>query len=870
MPICPETISTLFGEVSDLPYRERERYYDLHGVPDDLRDEVESLLSYDIGRPIGDVVQTAVGVAFQEPVSDGDSCGPFQLLRQIGRGGMGVVYLAERVDGEVRQTVAVKLLRAALDSGAARQRFRQERQILANLAHPNIARMIDAGHRADGHPYLVMEYVEGHPIDEHSRGLTPREKVALIATVCEAIASAHRALVVHRDLKPGNILVDANGEPRVLDFGIAKLMDESAETATVERRLTPDYASPEQVAGLPVTTATDIYSLGAVLYKLLTGETPARLAPAPPSRVCPGVDRDLDAIVLKTLRVEPEERYPTADKLAEDLRAWIDGRPVSARHGERWYRARRQLRRHWALAAAVGVAATGLVGGLLAARAQRDVAQQRFDEVRKLANEFFALEKEIHNLAGSTPARERIVKTSIQYLEGLTRSAAGDWRLKQEIAAGYRKAAEAQGISGSMNLGRPADAQESLRKAAVLLKEARQDAPGDRGLLRDSIELVNLQARAEYVSKNLEALAQRFGELQGLLDRYEATAKDEPAEWLFLGKIYEWMAVSGKDLPSLALPMRFARRSVELRKKAAGRDPSFQARGSLGNAWTSYAGLLRATGDLAGAVDAYREGKAVLEQLVAEKPGHHASQVNLATTLTTLARSLGDPSGPSLRQTDAAVQHYEESLRISRKLMAVDPTDTQIRFNAAVTAWRLGDARRIRGPREAIAAYDEAIGILRPMPGRKFTRDVPLAAALAESAIALDTLGRRAEARDRWQEAAALCATYREQKVPYETCSEYSSRADAALALTLGRPADAVAAHRRWLELGDNGKETKPKEDLFSSYVLAKRYRLLRESLVAAGMPAEAEAFESKRQAIVEQWKGKLSGRNDAELFLSM
>ena len=346
-------ISVLFGELSDSPREERERYYSAHEVPAEVRREVESLLAHDSGAPIARVVQAAVGVAFREPVADGASCGPFRLLREIGRGGMGVVYLAERVDGEVRQQVAVKLLRSFLDSGTARQRFRQERQILANLAHPNIARLIDAGHRADGHPYFAMEYVEGRPIDEYCRGKATRQKVAMLATVCDAIASAHQKLVVHRDLKPGNILVDANGAPRVLDFGIAKLMDASDETATVELRLTPDYASPEQMMGAPATTATDIYSLGAVLYELLTGSPPARQTPAPPSRTCAGADRDLDAIVLKTLRAEPHERYATAEKLGEDLRAWIDGRPVSARQGERWYRARRHLRRHWALATAV-------------------------------------------------------------------------------------------------------------------------------------------------------------------------------------------------------------------------------------------------------------------------------------------------------------------------------------------------------------------------------------------------------------------------------------------------------------------------------------------------------------------------------------
>src|ERR1051326_2725970 len=257
-------VATLFGELSGVPPYERERYYAAHSISEDVRREVESLIAFDSGAPLENIVHKAVGLAFQEPVSGGDYCGPFQLLRLIGRGGMGVVYLAERVDGEVRQRVAVKLLRAALDSSGGRQRFLQERQILAHLAHPNIARLIDAGHRADGHPYLVMEYIDGRPIDEYSHTTSVREKVALMATVCDAIASAHQNLVVHLDLKPSNILVDRTGNPRVLDFGIPKILDESDATQTIERRLTPEYASPEQFLRAATPTRHDhIFLLSA-------------------------------------------------------------------------------------------------------------------------------------------------------------------------------------------------------------------------------------------------------------------------------------------------------------------------------------------------------------------------------------------------------------------------------------------------------------------------------------------------------------------------------------------------------------------------------------------------------------------------------
>jgi serine/threonine protein kinase len=863
-------VSSLFGELSGIPRAERERYYTAHFTSEELRREVESLLSFDTGPPIENIVQTAVGLVFQEPVSDGDYCGPFQLLRLIGRGGMGLVYLAERVDGEVRQRAAVKLLRAALDSSIARQRFLQERQILANLKHPNIARLIDAGHREDGHPYLVMEYIEGLPIDDYSSAISIRERVALVATVCDAIASAHQSLVVHRDLKPGNILVDGNGNPHVLDFGIAKLMDGADATETVERRLTPEYASPEQMLGAPVTTATDIYSLGGVLYKLLTGEAPERVMPAPPSLKCALVDRDLDAIVLKAIRAEPHERYATAGQLAEDLRAWLDRRAVGARQGERWYRARRQLRRHWALVAAGGIAAAGLIAGLVTARSERDVAQQRFEQVRGLANEYFTLDKDIQSLPGSAAVRERIVTTSIKYLEGLSKRAGNDWRLKAEIAAGYRKAAEAQGIFRGVNLGRPAEAQESLNKAAALLTEVSAAAPGDRKVLHDLIELDELQTRVDYGSRNLNALDAKIHELQSLLARYESTAKDEPSEWRFLGKIYESMAFSARELNRMDVPMQFARRSVELRRKAVEQDTSFDVRGSLANALSTYGSLLRATGDLYGAVEAFQQSLAVLEQMAADKPDHYKAQVNMANVHAALARNLGDSNSPSLRQTDAAVKHFEESLRIGRRLMALDANESQIRYNHSLAAWRLGDTLRDRDPKSALARYDEAVVILRPMTGNRGNRDISLVGVLAESTFALRALGRDSEAGPRIEEAAGICDPYRTQAAAvYETCSECISRAVAALALAKGHPLAAVTAHQEWLKVAQREKTLeRAKEDIYSAYVLTNRYRLLRESLLAAGLKAEADQTDLKRRALVAVWKGKLSVRNDAEAFL--
>ena len=862
-------VSTLFGELSGLPRQERERYYAAHSIPEETRREVESLLSFDNGRPIAGIVQAAVGVAFQEPVSTSEYCGPFRLLDVIGRGGMGVVYLAERADGEVRQRVAVKLLRAALDSNQMRQRFLQERQILAHLAHPNIARLIDAGHRGDGCPYLVMEYIDGRPIDEHSRTTSVREQVGLMAMVCDAIASAHQCLVVHRDLKPSNILVDRNGNPHVLDFGIAKMLDESDATQTVERRLTPDYASPEQFLGAPSTTASDIYSLGAVLYKLLAGGPPARQEPLAPSRAGAVVDRDLDAIVMKAIRAEPHERYRTADKFAEDLRAWLDRRPVSARQGESWYRARRQLRRHWALATAGTIAASGLVVGLVVARSERDVAQQRFEVARKLASEFLLLEKDIQNLPGSAAVRERMVNTSIRYLEDLSKHAGDDWRLKQDIAAGYRKAAEAQGVFRAVNLGHPEEARRSLNRAEVLLTQVSAAVPGDRQVLRDLIDLTELQTRMETSAMDLQAIQAKLHQMQTLLARYEPGVNNA-AELNYLGKVYESMTFSARELNGVDAPMRFAQRAVELRRKAVELDPSFNARGGLAGALAAYGTLLRTTGDFSGAVQTFQESLALMERMLAENPNHYKAQVNTANTHASIARALGDAKGPSLRRTDAAVKHFEESLRIGRRLMALDPNETQVRFNHAMAAWRLGNALEGRDPRTALERYDEAAALLRPMTLNRAVRDIGLVGVLTDSTFALRSVGRSLEIGQRMEEAAGICQPYRTSNAAvYGECSESLSRAVAAIALAQGRALDAVAAHREWLKVAEREKTPEQaRENIYGAFLLSNRYRLLRDALLAAGMKAEADEAERNRQSIVAFWKKKLAGRNDAEAIL--
>jgi serine/threonine protein kinase/Tfp pilus assembly protein PilF len=391
-------IEELFHQVADLSNEARAKYFAEHPVDDEARHEVEALLAFDPGASSFLLRDVSIAASRALPQLEGKGwrCGPYKLLELIGRGGMGAVYLGERADGEVTQRVAVKLL----PPGAGdihRERFLQERQILASLAHPNIARMLDAGHLDNGQPFLAMEYVDGKPVDVFSSGLSVHQKITLFLKVCGAVGDLHRNLVVHRDLKPSNILVTTEGEPKLLDFGIAKILDLATDsTITGMRMLTPDYASPEQVTGGKISTATDIYSLGAVLYQLLTGklahefqdqspETIAREVTTRevtrPSKWTPELKGDLEAILLKALRKDPHERYGSVEQFTEDLKAFLESRPVKARSGNIWYSTRKFLRRNRASVALAGLALVASVAGITGiiiqartTRAQRDFA----------------------------------------------------------------------------------------------------------------------------------------------------------------------------------------------------------------------------------------------------------------------------------------------------------------------------------------------------------------------------------------------------------------------------------------------------------------------------------------------------------------
>ena len=494
-----------------------------------------------LGTPgAGAALRALIGVeALTDSPADsmiGRRLGPYEIQRELGRGGMGAVYLASRIDAEFTQQVALKITKRGMDTDAIVRRFRTERQILAGLNHPHIARLLDGGTTPEGLPYIVMEYVDGQPIttycDANRLGLA--ERLRLFREVVAAVADAHRHLIVHRDIKPSNVLVSVDGRPKLLDFGLATILSPdpggSRETESVKGWMTPDFASPEQLQGGRVTTASDIYSLGVLLYELLCGRRPfsrrsrgadlvravdgqdaekpsvavAREEPASGeatatstaistargttvARLQRALRGDLDNIVLKALNRDPERRYRGAQELSEDLLRHFEGRPVSARRDTFLYLATRFVRRHTAASAAMVLLAVTLVAATIITTAQareaeraRIQAEHRFTEVRQLATSFlFDFHDAIATLPGTTAAREMVVKTAEQYLDSLTQEAADDRALTMELSTAYLRLADVEGRPSAARTGDTDAALKNYGRALMLRRELVTLEPGN-------------------------------------------------------------------------------------------------------------------------------------------------------------------------------------------------------------------------------------------------------------------------------------------------------------------------------------------------------------------------------------------------------
>jgi tRNA A-37 threonylcarbamoyl transferase component Bud32 len=516
-----QQVDRVFQAAVDLPPGDRPAFLaEACQADDELRREVESLI--ESHEQAGSFIENATLETTAPFARDEhpDRLGPYRILRELGRGGMGRVYLAEQEGEGFRRQVALKVIERHADDTEVGRRFREERRILAGLEHPGIARFYDAGRSSEGAWFLALEYVEGQDLRTfvERRGLDLRSRVGLFLQVLDAVDFAHRRLVIHRDLKPGNVLVDAQGRAKLLDFGIAKILDpeqDAEDTRTQRPAFTLAYASPEQLRGERITVATDVYSAGVMLYELLVGrrpfDRPATTSPVPDPQAPSTAARqraatvregpengplvrwrdlagDLDAITLKALRPSPDSRYPSAASFAEDLRRWQAGEPVEARRGGRRYRLAKFVTRHHVALAAAAAVLLALAGGLSVALLQRSRALAAQAQAERTVADLHALTQsmlfEIHDgvrlLPNSLKVRDTILQKATEVLDRLSTTAGDDPRLLADLASGYRQLGtlyKAHPAFGGRSFGQPKVAIRHFERAR-LLRERVAALPG--------------------------------------------------------------------------------------------------------------------------------------------------------------------------------------------------------------------------------------------------------------------------------------------------------------------------------------------------------------------------------------------------------
>jgi serine/threonine protein kinase/tetratricopeptide (TPR) repeat protein len=688
---------------------------------------------------------------------EGRRIGPYQLLHSLGKGGMGSVYAASRADQEYKKIVAIKLVTSGLDSEEMLRRFRNERQVLAGLDHPCIARLLDGGSTDDGLPYLVMEFVEGLPIDRYceTHHLSLTDRLKLFQKVCSAVQYAHQNLVVHRDIKPGNILVGNNGEPKLLDFGIAKLMTAEFSVEEIElnrgeaQPMTLRYASPEQVRGEPITTESDIYSLGVLLYELLAGEHPFQSAltsrssiekailtqaPEPPSvvvlrraenesdpklkhagkKLARRLTGDIDPILITALVKQPRGRYPSAESFSLDITRYLNGFPVSPRRDEFKYRARKFVHRHAISVVAAALVAVALVVGSVVtwqsaqtARAERAKAQGRFEDVRKLAR-FVLFDFDDKIKAGPTAARKVVVTEALKYLDGLAKDTSGDASLGRELIEGYLKVGDLQGNPNGPNLGDSTGAKESYSKALQLAEELRAKYPRD----------AQLHLALAQVHMKLGDLSEYSGNKDDALKRYQQAREivqplagaDEKAKrslMLTSGQIGTTQLQLGDTNGALENYGRYLQIAQEL-LAAHRNDPDARHDAALG--YDRMGETMAKTGAISEGLQKLKVARSIYEELAASSPQSPARR-----DVASVDMVMGDIL-KTAHKNDEAVDSFRQALKITETLAAEDPKNTEYKRDLHITLGRLADALYAAGKQpEARRTTEQALQVLRPM-----------------------------------------------------------------------------------------------------------------------------------------------------------
>jgi eukaryotic-like serine/threonine-protein kinase len=722
----------------------------------ELRREVEALLAYEEKAEVLLNTVVAPGASLRTDPGPPQTIGQYRVLRELGHGGMGVVYLGERADGQYRKQVAIKLITAGRSDARLERRFRRERQILAQLEHNGIARLLDGGTTPEGQPYFVMEYVEGLALaeycDREKLGITAR--LRLFLEVCDAVAYAHQQLIVHRDLKPGNILVTKDGAPKLLDFGLGQVLNPEAgdeeATLTGAPMMTPAYASPEQVRGEPYTVSSDVYSLGVILYELLSGRRPYKVPtgsflelarviveqePMPlsqagaqslpevagkrcltPAQLRRQLAGDLERIAVKALAKDARIRYRDVREFAGDLRRYLEGQPVLARPATLRYRAAKLIQRHKVAVPAVALAAVLIVGFAATTWWEARQAQRRFQEVRGLAHSvMFELHDAIANLPGSTAARELLIRRALEYLQNLSREAGHNVDLQREVALGYERVAMVQGFLSESNLGRVGTALDSIQKSEEILARLRAGNPRDRSLLHDYERVLNELAAAYGSSGNFgraEATARKS------VAAAEADVQAAPGDAFAIGNLSAAYAVladkyTDQQLYAQAIPLR--EKTEELARKVVDLKPGdVETARNLAVAEKRLGALYGVTGRLQDCRQEYERAREIDEKRAAGNPSDMHTKLDLSYDYSDLGWVAG-----KLGRLDDALASHRQALALREEAAKADPNDMRAVMAMASSTDRIGKVLHEKGDLEGgLAEFQKATALFEQITNR--------------------------------------------------------------------------------------------------------------------------------------------------------
>jgi serine/threonine protein kinase len=900
-----EKIKEVFGRALERDPSERAAFLaQACGDNKSLREEVESLIK--AHETSSELWEHPLRQGPPENI-EGRFIGLYQLLKKIGEGGMGQVWLAQQT-APLERKVALKLVRWGMYDDTLLHRFRAERQSLAVMDHPAIAKVFDAGATSEGQPYFVMEYVDGVPITDYcnQKKLTIAERLELLIKVCEGVQHAHQKAVVHRDLKPANILVaDVDGKPvpRIIDFGLAKAINRDIAEDTVNTRLghfvgTPGYMSPEQYdpASTDVDTRTDVYSLGTILYVLLTGSLPfetkdwkdkpleeilrnlrdrdpvrpstkvsadrdksastAEALGTEPERLISALRGDLDSITMKAIEKDLTRRYASVTAFTDDLRRYLKHEAVSARPDTFAYRTAKFARRNRTAVALISAALALIIGslsiGLLIANRERKIAEHRFAQVRELANKFIALDQDIRGLPGATKVRMQLVSDAQQYLTSLSSDVHGDRDLALEIAYAYVRVAHAQGDPTSPNLGQFEEAEANLTRASGFVDPILAQDPANPRALFIATTIAHDRLILADNRGDTTAELKHAADAASLIERFMNTHPVDQHDLYSMRYFYVNIAGAFYEGRKFDQVMLYNQRGLDIPV------PGSRANALRGSILQNLAAAQWQTGDLDGAIKTQQESLSLQQAEAAD--GKPALLFNLVDGYNLEGQILGRADAePNLGRTRDALADFRKAFDIAEDLASKDSNDYSSRNYIAVSGLEMANILRHQDPAKAMAVYEHSLVRVRETkPGAGSQQNE--AALLLGSSYALRWLGRESAAKQRLARAFELlhaAGRYPAGKVEPMSDTYDALRAQADDYAESGEPAKAIDAYQQLLDKM-MAWPSDVQNDLRDATCISRTWTALASLQRRAGRAEEAKRLEAQRSELWNHWETKL------------